>query len=271
MSRKRRLLVTCLSGLVAAGLTLPGWATDGTLRKLPLMELEIRPLQGAPERAPERLMLQGERPETSTFAVDWEGVGRVGVELTARAEPAGDARTLRLQAVLTLPGGRRIQTARESRVDERGTILFELFRENERPFTLAIAATVSETWEVVRTPSVGKAVRFEVEVLRIDGHKKTSLERNILQTFENQTVGYEFRLGPKLTDEALTLRLTPVRLIGALVEIRINLEGRVGEGDDVTVIARDETLVVNRDQSTPINAVVGDPPHGYQFSLTPRF
>jgi len=271
MPGKRSKLAAYLTGLVVAGLLAPGWATDGTLRKLPLVELDIRPLQGSSGSAPERLVLQGDRPSSVKFSTDWDGVGRVGVELTARAAAVGSAQAVRLQAELTLPGGRRIQAARESVVDEHGTILFELFRQDEQPFTLAIEATVSETWEVIRTPRIGKAVRFEVEVFRIEGHTKTSLERNILQTFENQTVGYEFRLGPKPMDDALTLKLTPIRVVDSLVEIRINLEGRLGVDGELTVVGRDEILIVNRDRSTPITAVAGEPPSGYEFRLTPRF
>ena len=39
----------------------------------------------------------------------------------------------------------------------------------------------------------------------------------------------------------------------------------------VIVIARDETLVVSRNSSSPLTVVAGNPPAGYEFRVTPRF
>lgn len=248
-------------------------SADGVLRKIPLVELEVRVLQGEATQAPERVVLKGDSPARLAFASDWVGVGPVRVELTARAEGSGGqgAQSLRLEAVLTLPDGARVRTSRNSVVDKRGTILFELFRQGDRPFTLAIATAISETWEVIRMPAVGKPVRFEIEVLRIEGERTTSLERNILQTFVGQSVKYEFKLGPDLTDDAINLRLTPMRLIDDLVEIQVNFEGRLSGSDDLTVIARDETLVVSRNSSSALTVAAGNPPAGYEFRVTPRY
>ncbi len=93
----------------------------------------------------------------------------------------------------------------------------------------------------------------------------------MLQTFENETVRYEFERGPELTDEALTLSLTPLRLIGDLIEINVNIEGRLPGDDGVTVIARDENLVVNRGAMLPVDVTIGDPPVGYRFQVTTLF
>jgi hypothetical protein len=271
-----RSIVTRFPGLFAL-ILLSGWGAHAgpgnPLRQIPLVELEVRTLPGSPDEKPQQLVLKSDRPGRLEFDVEWDGVGRVRVELTARAEPAGDAgaQSLSLQALLILPGGRKIQASRQSVVDQRGTVLFELFRQDERPFTLAIEATVSETWEVVRAPAVGAPVRFDIEIIRAVGHARESFERNILNTFENQTVRYEFHAGPDLEDEALTLSLTPVRLIGDIAEIRVVVIGRLPHGDDVTLIARDEIQVANRGSSFAITVMVGDPPAGYVFQVTPRF
>ena len=245
----------------------------GPLKQIPLVELAVRPLVGSPSTEPEELVLKADRPGRLEFDVEWEGVGRVGVDFSARAEPSDEsgAQLLFLRAVLTLPDGHKIQASRQSVVDHRSTLLFELFRRDDRPFTLAIEATVSETWEIVRVPSVGAPVRFEVEIVRVNGSDRVSLERNMLHTFENQSVRYEFSMGPELDDEALALSLTPLRLVEDLIQIRVNVAGRLPHGDDVTVIARNEILVANRGNSSAVTVVVGNPPVGYVFQVTAYF
>jgi hypothetical protein len=248
-----------------------GAAAD-RVKKIPAVEIEVLALFET-DPTPRALLLTAERPSRLHFATDWDGVGEVRVELTGRAEASGSegARRVRLQAVLTLPDGRRIQASRETVVKDRATLLFELFRQDDRPFTLAITAEISQSWEVTQTVSVGLPVRFEIEVFHVEGNAQTSLERNMLHTFENQTVRYEFKRGPELTDEALTLSLTPVRLIGDLVEINVNIEGRLPGDDGVTVIARDESLVVNRGAISPIEVTTGEPPAGYRFRVKALF
>jgi hypothetical protein len=250
----------------------PGVA-DGPVNRVPVLELDIRPLSGPSAVEPRRLDVRPGRPSRLSFATDWDEVGEVGLELVAHAEPAGDANSLlvTLEALLTLPDGRRIEASRRAEIRQSGTILFELYRHGERPFTLVVRAALSETWEVVHRPSVGAPVRFEVEIERVEGPVRTSLERNLLHTFVNRTVRYEFQSGSELTDEALALSLTPLRLIEDLVEIKINVAGRLPAQDGMTVIARDENLVVNRGATHPLTVTVGEPPRGYRFQVTPRF
>ncbi len=242
------------------------------VKKIPSVEIEVLALCETEPR-PRALILNAERPARLQFTTDWDDVGEVRVELTGRAEASGSAgaRRVRLQAVLTLPDGRRIQSSRETVIKDRATLLFELFRQNDRPFTLAITAEISQSLEVVQFVSVGPPVRFEVEIFYVEDGTRTSLERNMLHTFENQTVRYEFSRGPELTDEALTLSLTPVRLIGDLVEINVNIEARLPGDDGVTVIARNETFVVNRGAISPIEATIGEPPVGYRFQVKAFF
>ncbi len=264
------LVIAAVLSIVLLGS--PDSAAVDRVKKIPLVEIEVRALSESEPRL-HSLTLKADRPARLQFETGWDEIGGVRVELTGRAEAAGNAgaRTVRLQAVLTLPDGRRVRASREVLIKERSTILFELFRQDDRSFTLAITAEISHTWEVVRTPSVGSPVRFEVEVVRVEGTAQTSLERNMLHTFENETVRYEFRLGPDLTDEALTLSLTPVRLIGDLIEINVNVEGRLPGDDGMTVIARDENLVVNRGAMLPVTVTIGDPPVGYRFQVTAIF
>jgi hypothetical protein len=242
------------------------------VKKIPSVQIEIRALT---ETVPtlRQLTLNADRPARLQFSTEWAAFGRVRVELTGRSEAAGieGARRVRLQAVLTLPDERRIQATREALIKDRATFLFELFRIDDSPFTLAIDAELAQSWEVVNFVSVGPPVRFEVEVFRVMAGDQTSLERNMLHTFEDQTVQYEFKSGPELTDEALTLSLTPVRLSGDLIEIKVNIAGRLPGDDDVTVLARDETLIVSRGTISPIDATVGDPPTGYRFRVKALF
>jgi len=242
------------------------------VKKIPSVAIEVRALC-EPEPTARPLVLNADRPARLTFSTDWDDIGRVRVELTGRAETAGSegARRVRFRAILTLPDGRRIQATRDTVVKDHATLLFELFRQDGRPFTLAISAEISQSWEVVNAVSIGPPVRFEIELFRVEGSAHTSLERNMLHTFKNQTVRYEFKRGPEMPDEALTLRLTPVRLIGDLVEIKVNIEGRLPGDDGVTVIARDETIVVNRGTISLIEATTGDPPVGYRFQMKALF
>jgi len=242
------------------------------VKKIPSVEIGVRALvEMEPTLRP--LTLNADRPARLQFSTEWEAVGRVQVELTGRSEAAGieGARRVRLRAALNLPDGRRIQATREVLVKDRTTFLFELFRSDDQPFTLAIDAEVVQSWEVVNAVSVGPPVRFEVEVFRVEAGDQTSLERNMLNTFEDQTVKYEFKRGPERTDEALTLSLTPVRLIGDLIEIKVNIAGYLPDDGDVTVYARDENLVVSRGTVSTIEATTGDPPVGYRFQLKALF
>ncbi len=265
-----RTLATGLA--VAALLTASAAHADDRVIRIPAVEMEIRALAGSDqERHP--LTLKADRPAELEFKSEWDPLGDVRVELEARAEPAGDgdARRVRLRAELVLPGGRRIQASREAVVKDRTTILFELYRHDDRPFTLAITAEISQGWEVSQTVSVGPPVRFEVEVVHVRGTTQTSLERNLLHTFVNQSVRYEYRAGSELSDEALTLSLTPVRLVGDLIEIKVNIEGRLPTEDGVTVVAREDNVVVNRGATSPVDAVTGDPPMGYRFRVRALF
>lgn len=93
----------------------------------------------------------------------------------------------------------------------------------------------------------------------------------MLHTFKDETVRYEFKLGPGAADEGLTLSLTPVRLLGDMVEINVYVEGRLAGNDGMTVIARDENLVISRGAMLPVNVTIGDPPVGYCFQVTAIF
>ncbi len=272
MPTRLRIPIPALAALALVCLTLPADAAVDRVKKIAAVELEVRALP-EPDPPSRRWTLQADRPSRLRFSVDWEEVGPVRVELTGRAEPSGadGARRLRLRAVLALPDGRQVRASREAVVKDRTTLLFELFRQDERPFTLAITAELTESWEVVNTVTVGPPVRFEVEVFRVDGNTQTSLERNQLHTFVSQQVRYEFKLGPEPTDEALTLSLTPVRLVGDLVEVKVNVEGRLPGEDGVTVLARDDNLIVNRGATSSVDATAGEPTTGYRFQVKALF
>jgi len=257
---------------IAIACSQPG-AAENPVTKVPLVELDIRPLTGPSNVEPRQLVVRPGRPSRLRFETVWEGFGEVELQLVARAEPAGveGAMTVTIEALSSLPDGRKIEASKRATVNQRAAILFELFRQDQQPFTLVIDAELSETWEIVQTPSVGAPVRFEIEVVRIQGAAQVSLERNMLNTFVNRPVRYEFTRGPDPGDEALTLSLTPMRLIDDLVEIKINLAGRLPGEDGITVLAREDNLIVNRGATSPVNATVGDPPVGYRFHVTPRF
>ena len=93
--------------LLIALLGSPDSAAVDRVKKIPLVEIEVRALSESEPRL-RSLTLKADRPARLQFETGWDEIGDVRVELTGRADAAGDAgaRTVRLQAVLTRPDGK---------------------------------------------------------------------------------------------------------------------------------------------------------------------
>jgi len=265
-------------------ITLPAGSpaqADSGIRKIPQIDLKVRSVGGAPQMEPLTLSVAVDNKKQIRFGWD-AGAGKpLRVTLDAESMTTADEGTmsLKLRASLELPDGRLIQSSRQDRVQQRATILFELYRLEGKPVTLAVEATVGETWRAAGAPTVGQPVRFEVEILFVDGDSEVSVERNQLNTFEGQSVRYELAGRDDPSESSLTLRLTPIRIIGDLVEVRVQLSGKLpsrdaddgAHNDELNVVASDENVIVNRGSSTPVDITVGEPPIGYRFRISPQY
>ena len=257
-------------GLLLIGL--PALA-DGPIEKIPQLDLKVRAVAGAPKMEPREMSISEDEPKEIRFGWDLEPQRPVEVTLQGKVTQTAveGAMSLQLRASLQLPDGRVIQTSRTDRISERATLLFELYRFDNRPITLAIDATVGETWRAVRTPSVGRPVVFDVEVMLVDGDSEVAVERNELSTFEGQSVRYEMFGDDPEESGSLTLRLTPIRLIGDLIEVRVQLSGEMEVDGELDVVGSDENVIINRGSSTPVDLIFGDPPRGVRFRVSPSF
>lgn len=193
--------------------------------------------------------------------------------LATRLSPTPEAPArVALRAESSRPGEAPVAAERTIGIDGRATALFEIRRDGDRPLTLGVTA-VADREMVVRTmPRVGRALAFEVELLRLDGDREISLETNVLRTFERQSVSYRFRIGSPPRVESLEVELTPVRLRGEIVEIEVDVAGMLPDGDGGSVaVARRERWVSTRGAGSSVSIVGGDPPRGYRVLVTPRF
>jgi len=208
------------------------------------------------------------------FALAWpDSTSESGLKLrAAQAPPASDMdHAVDLEAELTLPSGRTVRARRRIELDSRTTVLFEIHRHDERPLTLVIEAEASQETIISRHPVVGAPVRFLLEVQRVERGRTVSLETNRLQAFEGQSVSYSFRLGDSPGAEAARVSLRPLRVSGSIVEIEVETDGKLPDGEGLLVIGRRERWVASRGTTSTLAFESGDPPSGYRILVTADF
>ena len=71
--------------------------------------------------------------------------------------------------------------------------------------------------------------------------------------------------------ESVRLVLRPVRIMGAVTEMEIEVTGSLPGDPDRLLLSRRETLVSNRGTLSAITVTSGKPPAGYRFAITPDF
>ena len=248
------------------------------LRQRTWIDLEITPLDATPAegRSPGPAILKVDPRDggETELALAWpDAASESGLKLSAdQATPAsGMEHAVDLHAELTLPSGRTVRAQRRIELDARTTVLFEIHRHDERPLTLVIEAEASQETIVSRHPVIGAPVRFLLEVQRVEKGRTISLETNRLQAFEGQAVAYSFRLGGSPDAESARVSLKPLRVSGSFVEIEVETDGKLPDGEGLLVVGRRERWVASRGTTSILAFESGEPPTGYRFLVTAYF
>jgi hypothetical protein len=280
--REARPFALLLAIAIAAPLVIPPAAGSGgprvNLRQRTWIDLQVTPLNAdaVDGETPERMVVRvGPREGGETeFALVWpDKTSKSDLRLRAEQVPAASNRdhAVDLKVELTLPSGRTVLSQRRIELDDRATVLFEVYRHEERPLTLVIEAESSEETVISKHPVVGAPVRFMLEIQRVEQGRTISLETNTLQAFEGQAVSYSFRLGSTPEADAARVSLRPLRVSGAIVEIEVETEGKLPSEDGLLVVGRRERWIASRGTTSTLAFESGEPPTGYRFLVTADF
>lgn len=213
-------------------------------------------------------------PGTVEFEVPWRPDGEpVKVRLTVRLTsitPGGEA-VLMCESLAALSGSKPVAAAREIRLADEGSGLFEVFGDGPRRILLTLQGEQVQR-AVVRPPAtVGAPVRFTIGIERVDGERIELLETNQLHTFVGQSVEYSFHLGQGAGVEAVRLTVLPVSIAGDIVTIDADISGALPGTGGTTLLSHRERIVASRQATSRLQATAGTPPAGYQFQVTPDF
>ncbi len=268
------LVVAC--GILA-GIS-PARGGTAQLEQRTRVDLAVRPLTAEPAAAgdvlPLELVVRPDEPAEAAVVLAWpDADSRSTLKLRAvHARPtAGRANGVDLDARLDLPDGRTVHASRAVRFDETDTVLFEVYRIDDKSLTLALEATASTETVVSKLPSPGSMVRFRLEIVRVLRERTVSLETNFLNTLLGEPVSYEFRLDDKPGADAASITIRPSELHGEIATIEIEVSGKLLLEDEVVVIGRSERWMASRGATLTLAFEAGEPPTGYRFLLTARF
>lgn len=240
--------------------------------------LHISPLTATALEAPADgsfpLKIDPEKGGRAEFSVNWPqeiGVSHVLIE-AAETVPTGDqSHALQIEGKLTFPDGRKIGAGQRMEFNERSTTLFELCRYEDRSLIFAIEAETEIETVLPGPPSVGAPVLFRLEIQRQEGEKRISLETDLMHTFIGEGVEYAFRLGESPESDSALISLTPVRLIGGIAEIEIEISGTLPGPEGPLVLARKQQWHASRGAATALSFVSGEPAVGYRFLVSADF
>jgi hypothetical protein len=235
-------------------------SSEGTLRcGADTLRLEVDPRSGA----------------TGGCTLEWPGRGdATSLVLTAKegVPDAGQDHAVVLQAELVLADGTRANSTRRHAFSDRSTFLFEIYRRDDRPLTLVVEADTTLETKVSSAPDVGAPLLLLLEIQRVRTGEAVSLETNRLSAFVGQPVSYSFRLGDQPDSESAEVRFTPLRVVGSIAEIRVELSGKLPTADgSVRMMSRSEQWIASRDALSTLDFTAGEPPDGYRFLVTARF
>jgi len=256
---------------------LPGWiaAAPYPVVQVPVYHLTARVLSapgGTSVVLSEGVLdLETGRAGRLQRSIPWDAEGPADLTLEAFREdgPEG-AHVLHLNAELRPPSGMPARLARTVELAEGSTALLELQRREGRALVLALEVETDRRPVVGIPTGLGPPVVFHLTVERVRGEAAVPLETNALQTFVGEGVEYAFRRGAGPEEEVLRLRLTPVRVGAEIVEIDVELDGKLPGGEGADALRRDR-LLATRGSSTSFDAVAGSPASGYRFRIRPEF
>jgi len=202
----------------------------------------------------------------------WGSGARLRLDATGQPGDEDAPHKLSLHAALTL-GSRRVVSNREMEMREESTYLMDVYEEDRQRLVLVLRAEarMRPVLETRLVKAVGAPVKLHLQVDRVDGESFISLESNDLHTFVGQSVEYSFRRGEGDSAESVRLVLRPVRIMGAVTEMEIEVTGSLPGNPDRLLLSRRETLVSNRGTLSALTVTSGKPPAGYRFAITPDF
>jgi len=240
--------------------------------------LKIRPLTATPQTEPSDgifpLEIKPGEGGESEFAILWPqelGASRVRF-LAQEVTPRGDqSHAVEIRGELTLADGRQIRSDQLFEFDEHGTTLFELFQYEGRSLIFAIEAQTEVETVLPARPTVGAPVLFKLEIQRVQGEKVISLETNLMHTFIGEPVAYSFRLGSGPESDSALISLTPVRLLGGIAEIELEITGTLRGPEGPLILGRKQDWHASRGAATALAFVSGEPAVGYRFLISADF
>jgi hypothetical protein len=213
-------------------------------------------------------------PVSLDLKVPWgAGGASVAVRLVVTlgsVDPDGGV-TLRCASTATTAGGPPERAARDLRLADEGTGLFEVFGEGDRRLLLTLQGERVERPVVRGAPAPGEPVKFTIAVEGIAGERSEILQTNEVRSFVGQSVEYSFQLGPADGRESIRLVLLPVSITGDLITIQVDISGVLPSPDGPAMLSRTERIVASRGTTSKVAATVGQPPSGYRFQVTPDF
>jgi hypothetical protein len=231
-------------------------------------------LVGAPPDGVVRLALAPGASTEAELSVRWPGADRTSlVRIRAQARPPVETggQLVRLEAAVERPDGSKSRSSREIGFEEATTALFEVDRTGGAGLTLVVEAEIERERTLAVRSTVGAAVVFHLEVRRLEATGEVELETNRLSTFVGEPVTYSFRLGDTVEAESLRVELTPLGLYGDLIQVEIDVDGKLRDGTGVRLVNRHERWLGSRGESTSVDVSAGDPPTGFRFVVAPEF
>lgn len=223
---------------------------------------------------PQGMEVGPSQPTAIDLVVPW-GTDRatVTVHFSARLismTPDGEA-VLFCESRATLSSRAPVVAAREIRLADEGSSLFEVFGDGERRLVLTVQGEQVARAVVRPLVSVGAPVRFVIAVERVDGERIVLLETNELHSFVGQSVEYSFRQGQDEGLESVRLTVLPVAVSGNLVTIEAEINGALPGAGGTVLVSHSERIVASRLATSRLAATTGTPPAGYRFQVTPDF
>lgn len=275
-------LVTCIAPAIAALALLSSAPAYGQVQLSHSIQvaLDISPLTGEArvDSLPLHVDLDPVKGGQVEFTLHWPDNPATARDITVKlvaSAPRFDSRpegVFKLTATVEGLEDTPIETAQNFWVQDGGLSLLEVLRIDDEPLTLAIRISTREIPFVSgRQVEIGAPLTLNLEIHRVDGEKTVRLETNRLQTFVGQSVSYSFDLGHQIDSAALRLSFRPTRLFGEIVEIVVDVHGKLPIDGELLVIGRSETWIASRGVPSSIAITGGAPAAGYRFVVTPEF
>jgi hypothetical protein len=206
---------------------------------------------------------------SASLALPWPAGSRLVVRAPDGVGARGNA--VALEALVQRDGRTLARSVRTVELGTPSSSLWEVYRSQGRRVVLGVRADRKTRPALPEPPEVGRPVAFRVFVERVSGDAVTLLETNDLHSFLDQSVAYSFRRGAGVDEERLELRLLPVKIVGDVLQVAVELEARLPGPDAPAPFRKRQTLFATRGVESAISGTSGDPPAGYRFRVLAEF